>query len=129
MLEKYFVDREVIERVRHSWLAEPIKIYLDWLSVRGYCRSTVRRRVYLVEQFSDFVRTTGAKDWFILAQHVMPFAEQRVKQRNRSATRKRAAEREICEPIFQMLRLLPGCGSQLGKAGGKKRVIPFPSSL
>jgi hypothetical protein len=45
MLERYFVKPATVDRVRASWIAEPIERYVDWLAEHGYAARKVFRRV------------------------------------------------------------------------------------
>lgn len=60
MLERYFSKPSTLDRIRSSWFAAPIEHYVEWLAVRGFSASTIRRRVSLLCRFADFVKQRRA---------------------------------------------------------------------
>src|SRR5256885_12029101 len=63
MFERYFVKPETIDRLRASWLGEPIERYVTWLHEHGYAARNVFRRVPLLRQFGEFAHAHGAPRW------------------------------------------------------------------
>ena len=45
MLERYFIRPETIDRIRASWLGDPIERYVIWLTERDYAPRNIWRRV------------------------------------------------------------------------------------
>ena len=45
MLERYYLKPETIDRIRATWLGEPIERYVAWLTEQGYAARSVCRRV------------------------------------------------------------------------------------
>ena len=60
MLEPYFIKPQTLDRIRHSWLSEPIENYVIWLTERGYAARNVYRRVPILMHFAEFA---GARRW------------------------------------------------------------------
>ena len=109
MLERYFLKPATIDRLRGSWIAEPVERYVVWLTEEGYAPRNVFRRVPLVVRFGEFARSRGAKTWQDLAEHVDPFGKFWLDEHGRSyhtARQQRWAEDEARNPVQQMLRLI-----------------------
>ena len=60
MLERYFVRPTTIDRIRSSWLGEPIERYVTWLTEHHYSPRNVLRRVPILVHFGDFAAARGA---------------------------------------------------------------------
>ena len=60
MLEQHFKQPGTWDRVRASWLGQPIEEYVDWLSTHGYSASTIRRHGNALMHFADYSRRCGA---------------------------------------------------------------------
>src|SRR5208337_4096001 len=45
MIERYFIKYQTQDRIRASWLAEPIQRYVTWLHEQQYAARNVYRRV------------------------------------------------------------------------------------
>lgn len=93
MLEKYFVRPETGDRIRCSWIADPIERYVTWLSAQRYSQSTVKRRVPVAMAFGEFAKDHGATELQQLPDHVEPFA--RAYAASHGRTRKTAARAKI----------------------------------
>jgi hypothetical protein len=91
MLEQYFKKPETCDRIRASWLFEPIQRYVTWLHDQNYAERNVQARVPLLIQFADHAHNRGAKSWPQLAEHVASFVEQWVHDRS--------AGREAEDPV------------------------------
>ncbi len=124
MIEKYFLKPETCDRIRASWLSEPIQRYVSWLHEHGYSARNVFRRVPTLMQFARYTQDRGAKAWADLPDHMDAFVEQLVHDRGancRDKEAKRSLARNFRNPIQQMLRLV------LPDFAGNKRVhLPFP---
>jgi hypothetical protein len=107
VLERYFVRPATLDRLRSSWLAEPLERYVAWLAEHGYAASGVHQRALLVVRFGEFARAHGAATWEELPEHVEPFV-QRLTARDKCAggqKARRSAARAIRAPLHQLLRV------------------------
>ena len=73
MLEQYFIRPSTVDRIRASWIGDPIERYVGWLHEGGYARSTVTSWVPVLVGFGEFARGRGARTWSELPAHVPPF--------------------------------------------------------
>lgn len=108
MLEHYFVRPDTIDRIRASWIGEPIERYVAWLAERGYAARTVHRRVPILMRFGEFARERRAQAWDELPGHVGEFVDSWVQERApqpMSSRRHDEIVKEVRTPIEQMLRL------------------------
>jgi integrase/recombinase XerD len=109
MLERYFLRPTTIDRLRGSWLGEPLERYVSWLSEHGYATRNVFHRVPLVMQFGTFAKARGAQTLADLPAHVDAFVEYWIDRRDRrrqvEPTRE-ALRKEIRGPIEQFLRVV-----------------------
>ena len=126
MLERYFVRPDTVDRVRASWIGEPIERYAVWLSERGYAPRTVLRRVPVLGRFGEFARARGATKWECLPEHVEGFVQTWISERaprNASAQQKEKIGQYVRNTVQQMLRLLlPG---YVGRGRSRKPDNPF----
>jgi site-specific recombinase XerD len=76
MLERYFVKPATVDRIRASWIAEPIERYVDWLAEHGYAPRNVFRRVPVLVQFGAFAAGGGARHVKELPEHVDAFVDE-----------------------------------------------------
>lgn len=109
MLERYFLKPATIDRLRASWIAEPVERYVTWLTEEGYAPRNVFRRVPIVVRFGEFARSRGAKTWQDLPEHVAPFGKFWLDEHGRrypTVRRQQWAEDEARNPVQQMLRLV-----------------------
>lgn len=104
MLERYYLRPDTCERIRSSWIAEPIEHYVGWLAEHGYAARNVFRRVPILRRFGEFARARGATRLEELPAHVEAFAQDYASQPVR-ITPRRQLESEARNPIEQMLRL------------------------
>jgi integrase/recombinase XerD len=72
MLQRYFIRPNPIDRIRASWIGEPIERYVAWLDERGYAARNVFRRVPILVQFGQFAKGRGANNWNELPDCVEP---------------------------------------------------------
>lgn len=116
MLERYFVRPEHIDRIRASWLGEPIERYVIWLTEMGYSPRNVWRRVPLLMHFGDFAQFKGCQSYNDLPAFVEPFTEQWMIEHGRNCKTDAARSKvgnEARGPVQQMLALvLPGYSSR-----------------
>ena len=124
MIEHYFLKPETCDRIRASWLGEPIQRYVTWLHEHGYSARNVFRRVPTLMHFARYTQDLGAKAWADLPDHVERFVEQLVHDRGgncRNEEARQSLARNLYNPIQQMLRLvLPDF------AGNERDHLPFP---
>ncbi len=124
MIEHYFLKPKTCDRIRASWLGEPIQRYVAWLHEHGYAVRNVFRRVPMLMKFADYTKDHGAKAWADLPDQVEPFVKQLVDGRGVNCRDEKARQilfRGIRIPIQQMLRLvLPDFASN------KRDHLPFP---
>src|SRR3990172_9388060 len=103
MLDRYFVMPETTDRIRSSWIGEPVERYVDWMAERRFASRTVIRRVHLLLRFGEFARRQGAATGEALPACVEPFVAQWVAQRSElaSAARRKTLSKEVQGPIEQ----------------------------
>ena len=125
MFERYFVKPETIDRLRASWLGEPIERYVTWLHEHGYSARNVFRRVPLLRQFGEFAQAHGATRWEELPAYVEPFVTVWVQQHGHHCPTE-AARRHVASdarnPIQQLLHLLLPAYTGRGRPRG---TVPF----
>src|SRR5689334_20581407 len=125
MLERYFVKPTTVDRIRASWIAEPIEQYVCWMAEHGYAARNVFRRVPLLVQFGTFAAAHGARRIEQLPEHVEGFVAEWL--RAHGAQARPPARRKVTHfargVVEQMLRVvLPN----LVFAGHRSRLIdPF----
>lgn len=113
MLDNYFDRPTTIDRIRASWLADPIERYVAWAAAQGYARGTVSSRVAVLMRFGEYAARRGARRWQDLPALVVPFCaawarKARPYRRSRRAHRHDAHAREIQRAVEQMIqRVLP----------------------
>jgi site-specific recombinase XerD len=107
MLEHYFMKPETVDRLRASWIGEPIERYVQWLSDHGYADRNVYRRVPILRQFGDFAQQHGAKKFEELKAWVEPFVFHWVKEHSTHCQEvPRWIEHSARTPVEQMLQLI-----------------------
>jgi integrase/recombinase XerD len=109
MLERYFMLPKTIDRIRSSWLADPIEQYVAWLTERRFTAASIVRRVPVILRFAEFAWSRGARRVRELAKHLDSFVRRRLRCRMRpccSAKAKQAFIAEIKGPIEQLLRIV-----------------------
>ena len=124
MFERYYFKPETIDRLRASWLSEPIEQYVRWLDERGYSPRNVYRRVPILRRFGEFSQQHGAKQWTDLPAHVEPFVACWVRDHGKHYKKlPRWVGHQARTPVEQMLKLiLPGFE---GRGRSSKRADPF----
>jgi len=109
MLEHYFLKPDTIDRIRESWIGEPIEQYVTWLHEHGYAARIVHRRVPLLRQFGEFAQAQGATQWQQLPDYVEPFVDFWLQKHAQRCTTNGAC-REVASyarnPVQQLLWLI-----------------------
>ncbi len=100
MLERYFIRPETIDRIRASWIKEPIEQYVGWLAERGCAPRTFHHRVPILRQFGEFARAHGASAWEALPEHLDAFVNAWVRERARQRGLKEARPRLAFDGIL-----------------------------
>ena len=109
MLEQYYVRPDSVDRVRSSWVGEPIEKYVEWLTQHGYASRTVLRRIPLLMEFGEFARHCGATKFEELPSHVEAFTVHWLKKHGqgcKSDGARKKVEDEARNPVEQMLALV-----------------------
>ena len=129
MLERYFVRPTTVDRLRGSWLGEPLERYVSWLTEHGYAARNVFRRVPLVVQFGVFAQGLGAQTITDLPAQVDDFVEHwisRQDHRRHIEPTREALRKEIRGPIEQFLRVALPEFKGRGRSR-RRRPMPFPA--
>lgn len=109
MLEDYYLKPETTDRIRASWLGEPIERYVAWLTEQGYAPRNVYPRVPMLMHFAQFSASRGAKRWEDLPEHVEAFVAAWTREHGRRG-KTQEAKRQVAGaarvPVEQMVRLL-----------------------
>jgi hypothetical protein len=106
MLEHYYVKPTTVDRIRSSWLSEPIDKYVSWLVGKKYSVSSISRRIPLLVAFGEFARAQGANSAEALPQHIEAFIDSRLSERGyrrKVADLRKQIRKEVRGPIEQML--------------------------
>ena len=115
MVEDYYLKPDTIDRIRASWLGEPIERYVAWLAEQGYAARNVYRRVPMLMHFAQFSAARGAKNWEDLPEHVEAFVAAWSREHGRHCKTKEA-KRQVAGaarvPVEQMVRLLLPSGAR-----------------
>lgn len=109
MLDHYFDRPQTIDRIRGSWLADPIERYVAWSAEQGYARATIRNRVPMLVRFGEYAARRGAHRWEDLPELVVPFRKawlraSRPYRRSRRADRNDLYAREVQRAVEHMLQ-------------------------
>jgi site-specific recombinase XerD len=126
MLERFFLKPDTVDRLRTSWIGEPIERYVQWLAEHGYATRNVYRRVPILRQFGDFAQQQGAKSFEDLELSVEPFISQWVRDHGSHYKEvPRWVEHEARTPVEQMLQLI--LPDFKGKGRSRRVTTPFPN--
>lgn len=113
MLELYFSRPDTLDRIRSSWIIEPIEKYINWLTQQKYSWRSVSRRVPILLSFGEFARCHGAAWVKDLPAYIEPFVEDWLKEHAGPRKLKRHLRKAadcVRNPIRQMLSVvLPDC--------------------
>jgi len=126
MLENYYVKPESVDRIRASWLGEPIEKYVEWLNGRQYSTKSITNRVPILMQFGTFAQSKGCKTWSDLPSVEKSFVDYWVKEHGKNCKTARAlgnvAKDARC-PVQQLLgQIIPG---YTGSGRNRQSCIPF----
>jgi len=108
LLNRYFIRPTTLDRIRASWIGDPIERYVAWLGEQNYAARNVFVRVPILLRFGQYAQEAGANSWEELPAHVAPFVETWLNRQRRdySDPERHAAARGIRNPIQQLLRLI-----------------------
>jgi integrase/recombinase XerD len=108
MLNRYFIRPTTVDRIRASWIGDPIERYVVWLGEQSYAVRNVFVRVPILIRFGEFAQQAGASSWEELPAHVESFVEEWLTRQGREYTepQRQAVARGIRNPIQQLLRLI-----------------------
>lgn len=122
VLNHYFIRPTTLDRIRESWISDPIERYVVWLTEQHYAARNMAFRVPILVRFGEFARKSGAVSLEELPAHIEPFIEDWLNNRKRgySESERRVAAREVRNPIRQLLRLI------LPHHGGDTAGVPDP---
>ena len=128
MLERYFVFPATVDRIRTSWIGEPVERYVEHLAERGYGTKTILRRVPMLIRFGEFARAHGAQAWTELPTFAGDFIADWTR-RHRPGTRDGKPRldfvKEIRGPVHQFMRLIvPGFVGHVRQSA----YVPFTES-
>jgi site-specific recombinase XerD len=129
MLERYFVRPTTVDRLRGSWLGEPLERYVAWLAEHGYAARNVFRRVPLVIQFGAFAKARGSETITDLPAQVDAFVEHwigRTDHRRHVVPTREQLRKETRGPIEQFLRVVLPEFKGRGRSR-RLRPMPFPT--
>ena len=126
MLERYYIKPDTVDRIRASWLGEPIEKYVTWLTEERYAARNVFHRVPILMHFGDFARSQGCSTWADLPSVVEPFINQWVKEHGRNCTTDRAlasVANAARTPVQQLLgQMIP---NYIGRGRSRQHAMPF----
>lgn len=107
MFERYYLQFDTIDRLRSSWISDPIEQYIRWLDEQGYSTRSVWRRVPILWRFGEFAQQHGAKQLVDLPAHVEPFIDDWTRERCQHYERlPRWTSNQVRTPVEQMLKLI-----------------------
>ncbi len=126
MLEEYFIKPATIDRLRESWIAAEIEVYVAWLAEEGYSTKSIWRRVPIVFAFGEFARDRGAVAVTDLPVQVEAFVAERVARHAERTRSDRPMAKEVRGPVEQMLSIVvPG----FAPTGRRHHAQPFVDVL
>ncbi|MEI6704439.1 MAG: site-specific integrase [Deltaproteobacteria bacterium] len=126
MLERYFVKPDTVDRIRASWLGDPIERYVTWLTEQRYSARIVFRRVPILMHFGDFAKSRNCSSWADLPPVVEPFVNQWVKDHGGNCTTDRSlasVANAARIPVEQLLGLM--MPDYIGRGRPRQRTMPF----
>lgn len=109
MLDHYYRFPKTVDRIRESWLADPIEQYVGWMSARCFTHSSVTSRVSVIVRFGEFTKRRGAKGLEELPGYINGFTRREVRNRARPCSSQKTKQVYISDlrrPIEQMLRVV-----------------------
>ncbi len=102
MLQHYYIRPTTIDRVRASWIGEPIEQYVAWLTEQNYAARNVFLRVPILLHFGQFARDRGATEWSQLPEYIEPFVDHWLEEhgkKDRDGLERKVAVRALRNPI------------------------------
>jgi integrase/recombinase XerD len=107
MLEQYFIMPATVDRIRASWIAEPIERYVDWLTEHKYATRSVLRRVPMLVRFGTFASDRGVERVDELPAHVEAFVAEWLRTRcdKASTPARRKTASVVRNAVQQMLQV------------------------
>ncbi|MGB5678815.1 MAG: site-specific integrase, partial [Gammaproteobacteria bacterium] len=107
MFERYYKQLDTIDRLRSSWIGEPIEQYIRWLDEQGYSARTVYRRIPILWRFGEFAQQHGASQWDDLPIHIESFINTWLHERcQHYECLPRWTSNQVRTPVEQMLELI-----------------------
>jgi site-specific recombinase XerD len=108
VLNRYFIRPTTVDRIRASWIGDPIERYVVWLGEQSYAARNVFVRVPILLRFGEFAQGAGASNWEELPAHLESFVEDWLTRQGRDypQPQRQAAARGIRNPIQQLIRLI-----------------------
>lgn len=109
MLERYYVRPDTADRVRSSWVGDPIEKYVGWLNQHGYASRTVLKRIPILMEFGEFAKRRGAIKFKELPSHIEAFTAHWLTKHGlgcKSDDARKKVEYEARNPVEQMLTLV-----------------------
>ena len=131
MLERYFLRPTTLDRLRGSWLGEPLERYVSWLNEHGYAARNVFYRVPVIMQFGRYAKARAAQTLADLPAYVDGFVEYWIDRRDWRRQVKPTREglrKEIRGPIEQFLRVVLPDFKGRGRMR-RRRPLPFPTIM
>jgi hypothetical protein len=113
-----------IDRIRASWLAPQMEIYLEWLESHAYSRLVVYRRLPLLFHLAEFAQKKGCRDVASCKAHIKEFVSQWLEQHGAKEKTVNAARKHTIDAecgVRQMLQL--ACEEPVTR---NRRRHPFP---
>src|SRR6478672_8729501 len=80
VLNRYFIRPTTVDRIRSSWIGDPIERYVSWLAEHNYAARSIFIRVPLLIRFGESAQRAGAKTLADLPAHVEPFVHTWLRQ-------------------------------------------------
>ncbi|MBV8890483.1 MAG: hypothetical protein JO266_00640 [Acidobacteria bacterium] len=128
MLERYFVFPRTVDRIRNSWIGEPIERYVEHLAEQGYAAGTMHYRVPLLFKFGEFASSRGAKRLEDLPAYAEDFIADRIRTRDppvEAASPARDSPKRFAVQSNSSRLVVPGF---IGHVRGPTARVPFVDS-
>jgi len=122
MFEDILKDQETKDRYSKKAFAREIDLYLNWMHQQGYAPNTMRKRLFGLIRFSDYLDRHGVKAIEAVPLHAGPFVTAWVRKSKRKGETKNPERlaREVNSDVRQFLGFLEGIG--------KIKADPVPAS-
>lgn len=126
MLENYYVKPDTVDRIRASWLGEPIEKYVVWLIEQRYSTRSICRRIPILMHFGTFAQSKGCQTWSDLPSVEESFVDYWVKEHGKNCKTARAlgnVAKDARSPVQQLLsQIVPG---YTGSGRNRRSIVPF----